>query len=118
MKRNLQTKASSAPSLSNLSSSFWVIVGLCLATGVGAVVVFQSSFVRASSGAKAIPQATGADEVTAFGPTIPNKIAPPSPTPNGMVWIPGGEFSMGAMDPPAVSEVGMHEAVDARPILR
>jgi formylglycine-generating enzyme required for sulfatase activity len=35
-----------------------------------------------------------------------------------MVWIPGGEFSMGAMDPPAVSEVGMHAAVDARPIHR
>jgi formylglycine-generating enzyme required for sulfatase activity len=35
-----------------------------------------------------------------------------------MVWIPGGEFSMGAIDPPASTEVGMHGAVDARPIHR
>jgi formylglycine-generating enzyme required for sulfatase activity len=35
-----------------------------------------------------------------------------------MVWIPGGEFSMGALDPPAVDGVGMHAAEDARPIHR
>jgi formylglycine-generating enzyme required for sulfatase activity len=35
-----------------------------------------------------------------------------------MVWIPGGEFSMGAMDPPASTEAGMHAAADARPIHR
>ena len=35
-----------------------------------------------------------------------------------MAWIPGGEFSMGALDPPAIDEVGMHAAADARPIHR
>jgi formylglycine-generating enzyme required for sulfatase activity len=35
-----------------------------------------------------------------------------------MVWIPGGEFGMGAMDPPAGSQAGMSEAADARPIHR
>ena len=35
-----------------------------------------------------------------------------------MVWISGGEFSMGAMDPPAANQVGMHQAVDARPVHR
>jgi formylglycine-generating enzyme required for sulfatase activity len=35
-----------------------------------------------------------------------------------MVWIPGGEFSMGAQDPPEHDEVGMLATRDARPIHR
>jgi len=35
-----------------------------------------------------------------------------------MVWIPGGEFSMGANDPPDMDDVGMKATVDARPIHR
>jgi sulfatase modifying factor 1 len=31
-----------------------------------------------------------------FSPTIANSSTPPGPVPEGMVWIPGGEFSMGA----------------------
>ena len=33
---------------------------------------------------------------------------PPGPAPAGMVWIPGGEFSMGAGDPPDLNDVGMN----------
>ena len=35
-----------------------------------------------------------------------------------MVWIPGGEFSMGAADSPSEGEVGMQAARDSRPIHR
>jgi formylglycine-generating enzyme required for sulfatase activity len=35
-----------------------------------------------------------------------------------MAWIPGGEFSMGANDPPDMDEVGMKATRDARPIHR
>jgi formylglycine-generating enzyme required for sulfatase activity len=35
-----------------------------------------------------------------------------------MVWIPGGEFSMGANDPPGMDDVGMKATLDARPIHR
>src|SRR5262245_42229551 len=35
-----------------------------------------------------------------------------------MVWIPGGEFSMGAADPPGMDEVGMKGTLDSRPIHR
>jgi len=118
MKRKLQTKQTSALSLSNLSRAFWSIVAVSAAAGVGTLVVFHSSFVRVGGEVAAGPQVVAASEMIAFSPTIPNKIAPPSPAPNGMAWIPGGEFSMGAMDPPAVSAVGMHQAADARPIHR
>ena len=33
---------------------------------------------------------------SAFLPTKPNTALPPEPSPEGMVWIPGGEFSMGS----------------------
>ena len=35
-----------------------------------------------------------------------------------MVWIPGGEFSMGAAEPPAMDDVGMKATTDSRPIHR
>jgi formylglycine-generating enzyme required for sulfatase activity len=54
----------------------------------------------------------------AFGPTVGNDGAPPQQAPEGMVWIPGGEFSMGAADPRGTAHGG-HEAMDdARPIHR
>ena len=31
-----------------------------------------------------------------FAPTVPNPAPAPGPAPEGMVWIPGGEFSMGS----------------------
>jgi formylglycine-generating enzyme required for sulfatase activity len=53
-----------------------------------------------------------------FQPTIPNRAGPPNKAPDGMVWIPGGEFSMGANDPPDMDEVGMKATADGRPIHR
>jgi formylglycine-generating enzyme required for sulfatase activity len=53
-----------------------------------------------------------------FEPTVANTTAAPGPAPNGMVWIPGGEFSMGAADPPGNDDVGMKATLDSRPIHR
>ena len=53
-----------------------------------------------------------------FEPTVPNKTPQPTKTPPGMVWIPGGEFSMGAQDPPGMDEVGMKATLDSRPVHR
>jgi formylglycine-generating enzyme required for sulfatase activity len=55
-----------------------------------------------------------------FQPTVANTAAAPGPAPGGMVWIPGGEFSMGAADPqgPDRNDVGMHATNDSRPIHR
>jgi formylglycine-generating enzyme len=55
---------------------------------------------------------------TTFAPTIPNTQPPPARAPKGMVWIPGGEFSMGAQDAPDMNVVGMQATRDSRPIHR
>jgi sulfatase modifying factor 1 len=53
-----------------------------------------------------------------FISTRPNSGGPTTAAPVGMVWVPGGEFSMGANDPPDMDEVGMKATEDARPIHR
>jgi sulfatase modifying factor 1 len=58
------------------------------------------------------PSAPGA----AFAPTVANNEPAPRPAPKGMVWIPGGEFSMGAQDPPDGDMIGMQAVRDSRPI--
>src|SRR5690349_12525481 len=42
--------------------------------------------------------AASAASAETFLPTVENKFKPSKPVPEGMVWIPGGEFSMGADD--------------------
>jgi formylglycine-generating enzyme required for sulfatase activity len=53
-----------------------------------------------------------------FAPTIPHAGPTPGPAPEGMVWIPGGEFSMGASDPRGLADGGPDAMKDARPIHR
>jgi|SRR5208282_2758956 len=53
-----------------------------------------------------------------FLPTVPNADPVPGGAPQGMVWITGGEFSMGAQDPPEMDNVGMQATKDSRPIHR
>lgn len=42
---------------------------------------------------RALPESSGS---SAFKPTVENKNSPKGKAPQGMVWIPGGEFSMGS----------------------
>jgi sulfatase modifying factor 1 len=53
-----------------------------------------------------------------FGPTVPNTTALPTKAPQGMALIPGGEFSMGAQNPPDMDDVGMKATLDSRPVHR
>ena len=72
----------------------------------------------ASTGPTEVSEMPGRDAKMQFAPTIANAKPPPGPPPAGMVWIPGGEFSMGSPDT-RQTMCGGHEAMsDARPIHR
>jgi formylglycine-generating enzyme required for sulfatase activity len=53
-----------------------------------------------------------------FEPTVPNTTPVQEKPPEGMAWVPGGEFSMGAQDPPGMDDVGMKATFDSRPVHR
>lgn len=50
--------------------------------------------------------------------TVPNPEAPPGEAPADMVWIPGGEFAMGAEDPRTLLHGGPDAMRDAQPVHR
>ena len=90
-----------------------VLVGLAvLAVGAGVWVW------RARSPQPPVTRTKVSTRATSFEPTVVSNVAAPASIPDGMVWIPGGEFSMGANDPPDMDEVGMKATEDARPIHR
>ncbi len=71
--------------------------------------------------AEPIPMAMPSPSLNAaFQPTVANTTPPTGPAPEGMVWIPGGEFSMGAAEPHGMdgNHVGMHAKDDSRPVHR
>jgi formylglycine-generating enzyme len=87
-----------------------VASGSLAAVAVTAVVVWYAARPN---------QNASATVASAFALTRENATPPPGSKPDGMVWIPGGEFSMGAQDPPDIhDEVGMQATRDSRPIHR
>jgi formylglycine-generating enzyme len=74
--------------------------------------------VRSTSSNRSVALAKSPESQPLFVRTVENSASAPGPAPEGMVWITGGEFSMGANDPPDMDEVGMKATEDARPIHR
>jgi len=107
------TKATSKKTSRPISHRGWSALILIIGA-VGVVVSRLPSGVHSSSTAAT----TKIDSAGRFLPTNPNASTAPSQAPQGMVWIPGGEFSMGAQDPPSMDEVGMRATGDSRPIHR
>ena len=89
------------------------------AWGLGGVVVVVASMAVGATAWRSQPEAIEAPPSNQFGPTVENKRPAPGPAPDGMVWIPGGEFSMGAQVPPDPHDaVGMQATTDSRPVHR
>ena len=87
------------------------VIAISALIGVGGGVLYFSR--PSASQPDMSPPAAG------FLETIASNSTPPSAAPDGMVWIPGGEFSMGARDPfDRQDVVGMQATTDSRPIHR
>jgi formylglycine-generating enzyme len=84
----------------------------------------RTTFIIALSLAVTVSHPARADmpppTASAFTPTVPSTTVQPTPVPPGMVWIPGGEFSMGAAEPTGTDHnpVGMQATQDSRPVHR
>jgi formylglycine-generating enzyme required for sulfatase activity len=81
------------PSTSQFDTGWMIAGGLFAVAAIAAFAINQKS--KASQHLVDQQSAAGPSG-SPFAPTIPNKSEPPGPAPEGMVWIPGGEFSMGS----------------------
>ena len=88
-----------------------------LLAGVAAAVGLYALAVVATRPPSRRPASQARSE-TGFGPTITPVRDRPAPSPEGMAWIPGGEFSMGCDDPRGKPFGGHDPMPDTRPIHR
>jgi sulfatase modifying factor 1 len=103
--------AASRPALS-LAVAILALIGSTAAWRM--VATLSSSAAPAVATSSPEPAPEGAN----FFPTVPNPPITSSDAPIGMVWIPGGEFSMGVQHSPDMNEVGMQATRDSQPIHR
>ena len=89
-----------------------------VATAVAPSPTSASSVSPAPPDSNPAAVAMNAKAPATFLPTDVSNSPAPGAAPQGMVWIPGGVFSMGANEPPDGDAVGMHATTDARPIHR
>jgi formylglycine-generating enzyme required for sulfatase activity len=112
-KSNRKTTTTPRPPGKRSLAAVVLIVVAAVAVGLAVNATRSRSVVPPT--AAAVPAAT-----VAFAPTAANAAVPREAAPAGMVWIPGGEFSMGAADPTGAdrNDVGMNATTDSRPIHR
>jgi len=112
-RRSKAIKTASVPRRSGRAWTWVAVVPIAAA----AIVAFTAT--RHRPPANQAPPAAETATSTRFLPTVENRNSPAGPTPDGMVWIPGGEFSMGARDPLDMHDaVGMQATTDSRPVHR
>jgi formylglycine-generating enzyme required for sulfatase activity len=118
MKQKNRTTTQAARTYSTPLGDVLIATVLVLVAASIAFSVIRWPHLSPTNRVEAGQRMTESADLSAFGSTISNADTVPATSLHGMAWIPGGEFSMGAMDPPSIDDVGMHAAVDARPIHR
>jgi formylglycine-generating enzyme required for sulfatase activity len=94
----------------------WIRAAAVLLAGA-AILAFTAT--RSGPSATDVAPAGDLSSSARFLPTVENTTPKSGPAPAGMVWIPGGEFSMGAQDPSSMHDaVGMQATTDSRPVHR
>ncbi|KRB56853.1 formylglycine-generating enzyme family protein [Flavobacterium sp. Root186] len=80
------------------NKTFWIfaILTISIISITYGVTRLISPKVKVTETALDCHETPNASEPSAFKPTIENKNKPTGKAPEGMVWIPGGEFSMGS----------------------
>src|SRR5436190_16615856 len=94
-KSRARLEESSAPSSSPWGR--WAVTGVLVLGLAGAAVLIGR---KVLAGEPVPPPPGGLRTLPAgFDTTKPKAVKPSGPVPDGMVWIPGGAFSMGSDDP-------------------
>jgi sulfatase modifying factor 1 len=113
-----------SPRIPSLALATAILVSGCGKENVRAISVAENEHESASVATPNTIAETATKEITSgeipssFQPTKENHAPAPGASPEGMAWIPGGEFSMGANELPSIDDVGMNATLDARPIHR
>ena len=111
MPKKAKTKPATASPTPGSRWTRFVLPGAIFLLAIGAGAAIKAG--------RAAPRSVASKPLPAgFLDTIPNHGPAPAAAPESMVWIPGGEFSMGSDDPSASLCGGRDSMPDARPIHR
>src|SRR5712671_4901685 len=116
MQQKRRSTTHAARATSTPARSVWIATVLIVVAAAATFSVLRSSHLSPANKVEAGQRMIDAAEVSVFGPTIPNTAPVPAPSPHGMAWIPGGEFSMGAQHAPDMNDVARHATTDSRSI--